>query len=98
MENQINQLLKMKDLINKIQIDYNNQVNELKTVTERLEKYKSYQLVIKEDISYLRNYIIRQNKKLREIDDDKEKADTYPIIMEQIVSLLNAMEKEHPFY
>jgi hypothetical protein len=98
MENQIDQLLKMKDLINKIQIDYNNQVNELKTVTERLEKYKSYQLVIKEDISYLRNYIIRQNKKLREIDDDKEKADTYPIIMEQIVSLLNAMEKEHPFY
>ena len=98
MENQIYQLLKMKDLINKIQIDYNNQVNELKTVTERLEKYKSYQLVIKEDISYLRNYIIRQNKKLREIDDDKEKADTYPIIMEQIVSLLNAMEKEHPFY
>jgi hypothetical protein len=73
-------------------------VEELKTVTERLEKYKSYQLVIKEDISYLRNYIIRQNKKLREIDDDKEKADTYPIIMEQIVSLLNAMEKEHPFY
>lgn len=98
MENQIDQLLKMKDLINKIQIDYNNQVEELKTVTERLEKYKSYQLVIKEDISYLRNYIIRQNKKLREIDDDKEKADTYPIIMEQIVSLLNAMEKEHPFY
>jgi|TARA_B110000858_G_C17656909_1_gene405378 hypothetical protein len=98
MENQIDQLLKMKDLINKIQIDYNNQVDELKTVTERLEKYKSYQLVIKEDISYLRNYIIRQNKKLREIDDDKEKADTYPIIMEQIVSLLNAMEKEHPFY
>jgi len=98
MENQIDQLLKMKDLINKIQIDYNNQVDELKTVTERLEKYKSYQLVIKEDISYLRNYIIRQNKKLREIDDDKEKADTYPIIMEQIVSLLNAIEKEHPFY
>ena len=98
MENQIDQLLKMKDLINKIQIDYNNQVDELKTVTERLEKYKSYQLVIKEDISYLRNYIIRQNKKLREIDDDIEKADTYPIIMEQIVSLLNAMEKEHPFY
>ena len=98
MENQIDQLLKMKDLINKIQIDYNNQVDELKTVTERLEKYKSYQLVIKEDISYLRNYIIRQNNKLREIDDDKEKADTYPIIMEQIVSLLNAMEKEHPFY
>jgi hypothetical protein len=26
MENQIDQLLKMKDLINKIQIDYNNQV------------------------------------------------------------------------
>ena len=98
MENQIDQLLKMKDLMNKIQIDYNNQVDELKTVTERLEKYKSYQLVIKEDISYLRNYIIRQNKKLREIDDDKEKADTYPIIMEQIVSLLNAMEKDHPFY
>ena len=98
MENQIDQLLKMKDLINKIQIDYNNQVEELKTVTERLEKYKSYQLVIKEDISYLRNYIKRQNNKLREIDDDKEKADTYPIIMEQIVSLLNAMEKEHPFY
>ena len=43
MENQIDQLLKMKDLINKIQIDYNNQVDELKTVTERLEKYKSYQ-------------------------------------------------------
>ena len=41
MENQIDQLLKMKDLINKIQIDYNNQVDELKTVTERLEKYKA---------------------------------------------------------